>query len=132
MPYKSRFVSFCTTKESAQGCVGSRLDLQCSSTQIIRVTNVHLGISGCGGIRCCIRDAGCSRRPSEEHKKYVNDTCDGQQMCTIEINSFDATSCNVGWWFSNRTIVAGHAFERITYSCAEGTLLKVSIVSVSD
>jgi|SRR6218665_1613812 len=112
------FLLFCVTKETAQGCVGSRIDLQCSPTKVIRVTNVHLGISGCKEIRCCIKDAGCSRKPSEKQLKSVKGGCEGQQNCTLVISALNLAHCNFGWWLGKRT-VDGHAFERITYSCTE-------------
>jgi len=111
-------------KDTAQGCVGSRLDLQCPSTKIIRVTNVHLGISGCGGIRCCIQDADCSHTPSEEQLKSVKDECEGQQNCTVEISVLNLVHCESGWWLW-KTTVDGHAFERIAYSCTESKSVNV-------
>ena len=63
-------------------------------------------------------DVNCSHTPSEQHLNYVNETCDGQQNCTVEFDSFALTPCKSGWWTTKRR-VDGHVFERITYSCTE-------------
>ena len=96
--------------ERVQGCVGSRLSLRCPEVKVIEVTLVVLGDSGCRGTSCCIKDNDCTRNANANHVTDVQNRCNGQRSCTVNVIK-EWITCGY------LNLPSNNDFERITYNC---------------
>ena len=96
--------------ERVQGCVGSRLSLNCPEMKVIEVTDVVIGDSACLGTSCCIRDSDCTGNANANHVIDVHSRCDGQSSCIVDVVREEFGCGYLGFRSQND-------FERITYNC---------------
>jgi len=102
-----------------QSCIGSRLELTCPATEVIQIESIRIGLASCERATCCVKDAGCDQKLSDKHVAVVHRTCNNQQYCTVDIQSFIKQPCTRGWWVGKKSI-DGIVYEKIAYTCRKG------------